>query len=125
MKKVKEFLKIIGYNAFFGTCLFLGTVKGIHGFMNLVSFLIWIVFIALALIVIVLEVEGEDAWKKIAEGSEKKNYPEKLSKFLTVIYISTLVYYGHVILAVVYLISSFIGNYVVKRVESFREDVSK
>jgi len=112
MEKLKDFLKFLGYNAFFGTSLFLGTVKGISGFMNLTGFLIWIAFILVVLIYVGLESQGEDAWRKVAENNKTQRYPQKIGRALSSAYVLTLVYFGHPILAIVYL-SSLVTAWVI------------
>jgi hypothetical protein len=123
MEKLKDFLKFLGYNAFFGTSLFLGTVKGISGFMNLTGFLIWIAFILVVLIYVGLESQGEDAWRKVAENNKTQKYPQKSGRLLSATYILTLVYFGHPILAIVYLITFLIAYTMAERSKTINQEI--
>jgi hypothetical protein len=97
-------------------------VKGISGFMNLTGFIIWLAFISITLIYIVLECEGEEAWRKVAENNKTQRYPQTLGRLLSIVYTLTLVFYGHILLAIVYLAASLVAYTMVKRTETFWEN---
>lgn len=116
MTKVKEFLKFFGYNSLFATALFLGAVKGMGGFMNLVSFLIWVAFILITLIYIVLESGGQELWAKVSKASSTPSF-QIPRRILTVLFITTLVFYGHFLLAILYLATALIVYQIYERIK--------
>ena len=49
MTKTKSLLTYLLTNSVFATCVYFGAVQGIPGFMNVVTFFIWFVFVVFVL----------------------------------------------------------------------------
>ena len=100
MTKTKSLLDYLFSNAIFGTCIYFGAVQGILGFMNFVAFMIWFVFI-----VFILGAFNEEAKIKMYEANNKRFKLGIIGHLITVGYIGVLVFYGHILLAALYLIT--------------------
>jgi hypothetical protein len=100
MTKTKSLLNYLFYNAIFGTCIYFGAVQGISGFMNVAAFMIWFVFIVFALSFL-----NEEAQIKMYESNNKRFKLGIVGHLITAGYIGVLVFYGHILLAALYLIS--------------------
>jgi hypothetical protein len=110
MTKTKSLLNYLFYNAIFGTCLYFGAVQGIPGFMNVASFMIWFVFIVFALTFL-----NEEAQIKLYEANNKRFNLSIVGHLITAGYIGVLVFYGHVLLGSIYLITVVLSYGMVER----------
>jgi hypothetical protein len=108
MKKFKKFLTFLAYNAAFATCLYFGAYKGIAGFMNVITFFIWFLFI-----VYVITCENEEVQIAAYDSSKSKYAP--VSNVLGIGYIGALVFYGHILLGALYVIMWCIFAYMIKK----------
>lgn len=110
MTKAKSLLKVLVTNTIFGTCLYLGTVQGISGFMNVVAFLIWFAFVIFALTFM-----NEESQIKTYEANNKRLNLGVIGHLITAGYIGVLVFYGHVLLGVIYLLTVILGNSMIEK----------
>jgi hypothetical protein len=117
MKKFKKFLTFLAYNAAFATCLYFGAYKGIAGFMNMITFLIWFLFIVYAITC------GDEKVQIVAYNSSKSKYAP-VSNVLGIGYIGVLVFYGHILLGALYVIIWCIFDYMIKRGKELVESAS-
>jgi hypothetical protein len=104
MTKTKSLLTYLLTNSVLATFLYFGVVQGIPGFMNVLTFWIWFVFV-----VFVLGAFNEEASIKMYEGEQKRFKLGILGKLISAIYIGVLVYYGHILLGSIYLITIIIS----------------
>jgi hypothetical protein len=104
MTKTKSLLSYLLTNSVLATCIYFGAVKGIPGFMNVVTFFIWFVFI-----VFVLGAFNDKAAIKLYEGEQKRFKMGILGKLISAIYIGVLVFYGHILLGAIYLFTVLLG----------------
>ncbi len=100
METLKRLFYFLLGNALTVTCLYFGAYKGIPGFMNVLSFIIWFMFV-----IFILSFTNKDTQKTAYLSSKKTILPTFLSSLIGVIYISVLVFYGHILLGALYLIS--------------------
>ena len=110
MTKTKSTLTYLFTNSVLATCVYFGVVKGIPGFMNVVTFFIWFVFV-----VFVLGTFNEEAAIKMYEGEQKRFKLGILGKLISAIYIGVLVFYGHILLGAIYLITIIVSYGMVER----------
>ena len=100
MTKTKNLLSYLLTNSTFATFIYFGVVKGIPGFMNVLTFFIWFVFI-----IFLLAIPNEEAQRAIYELSKNQFKLGFIGKLISVIYIGVLVYYGHILLGSIYLVT--------------------
>jgi hypothetical protein len=100
MTKTKNLLSYLLTNSAFATFIYFGVVKGIPGFMNVLTFFIWFVFI-----IFLLAIPNEEAQRAIYERSKNQFKLGFIGKLISVIYIGVLVYYGHILLGSIYLVT--------------------
>lgn len=100
MEQLKRLFYFLLGNALTVTCLYFGAYKGIPGFINVLSFIIWFMFV-----IFIFSFTNKDTQKTAYLSSKKTILPTFLSNLIGVIYISVLVFYGHILLGVLYLIS--------------------
>jgi len=117
MKKFKKFLTFLAYNAAFATCLYFGAYKGIPGFMNVIAFFIWFVFIVYVLTC------GNEEVQIVTYNSSKSKYAP-VSNVLDIGYIGVLVFYGHILLGALYVIQWVIFDYMIKKGKELVESTS-
>jgi hypothetical protein len=104
MTKTKSILKYLLFNSVFATCIYFGAIQGILGFMNILTFFIWVLFI-----LFILGSFSEESKIKVYESEEKKFKLGIFGHMITVVYVGVLVYYGHILLGSIYLITVFLG----------------
>ena len=104
MTKTKSILNYLIYNSVFSTCLYFGTIQGISGFMNILTFYIWFVFI-----VFIFGCFNQEAQIRVYENEQKKFKLGIFAHIITAAYVGVLVYYGHIFLGSIYLITVFLG----------------
>jgi hypothetical protein len=100
MTKTKSTLTYLLTNSVLATCVYFGAVQGIPGFMNILTFWVWFVFV-----VFVLGSFNDEAAIKMYEGEQKRFKLGFIGKLITAGYISVLVFYGHILLGAIYLIT--------------------
>jgi len=100
METLKRFFYFLLGNALTVTCLYFGAYKGIPGFMNVLSFIIWFMFV-----IFILTFLNKESQKTAYLSSKKTILPKFLNGLIGFSYISVLVFYGHILLGVLYLIS--------------------
>lgn len=105
---MKKFLTFLTYNAAFATCLYFGAYKGITGFMNVIAFFIWFLFIVYVITC------GNEEVQIVAYNSSKTKYAP-VSNALSIGYIGVLVFYGHILLGALYVIIWYISAYMIKK----------
>jgi hypothetical protein len=120
-KKVKNTLKFLAYNAVFSALLFLGVVKGIAGFMNIVGFLVVLTFVIVVSTVFLILSLDESLKQKIASSNSDRVYPRSVSLSLSIAYTITFAYYGHFFLAFLYMATSFMTYLISDWVEEARK----
>ncbi len=103
METLKRLFYFLFGNALTVTCLYFGAYKGIPGFMNVLSFIIWFIFI-----IYILTFLNEESQKSAYLSSKKTFLPKFLRGLIGFSYISVLVFYGHILLGAIYLISWFL-----------------
>ena len=104
MTKIKSILSYFVYNSVFSTCLYFGVIQGISGFMNILTFYIWFAFI-----VFVLGCFSEESKIRVYESDQKKFKLGVFAHIITISYVGILVYYGHILLGSIYLITILLG----------------
>ena len=117
MTKTKSLLKFILTNSVLATCIYFGAVQGIPGFMNVVTFFIWFVFV-----VFVLGAFNDEAAIKMYEGEQKRFKLGILGKLISAGYIGILVFYGHILLGSIYLITVMLGYGMIGRGKKLVEE---
>ena len=100
MTKTKSILNYLLFNSVFSTCLYFGAIQGISGFMNVLTFIIWFMFI-----VFVLGCFSEESKIRVYESDQKKFKLGIFGHMITAAYVGVLVYYGHILLGSIYLIT--------------------
>lgn len=110
MTKTKNTVKFFLYNSAFATFLYLGVIQGIPGFMNVVEFLIGFFFI-----VFVLGLFNEESQIRVYEEEKNRIKLGIIGHLITAAYVGVLVFYGHILLGVIYLISVLIGYAMIQR----------
>jgi hypothetical protein len=100
METLKRLFYFLFGNALTVTCLYFGAYKGIPGFMNVLSFIIWFMFV-----MFILAFLNKESQKTAYLSSKKTILPKFLSGLIGFSYISVLVFYGHILLGALYLIS--------------------
>jgi hypothetical protein len=110
MTKTKSTLTYLLTNSVLSTCIYFGVVQGIPGFMNVVTFFIWFVFV-----VFVLGVFNEEAAIKMYEGEHKRFKLGIVGHLITAAYIGVLVFYGHILLGAIYLITIILSYGMVEK----------
>ncbi len=110
MTKTKSLLSYLLTNSVLATCVYFGAIQGIPGFMNVVTFFIWFVFV-----VFVLGAFNDEAAIKTYEGEQKRFKLGIVGHLITAGYIGVLVFYGHILLGAVYLITIILGYGLVER----------
>jgi hypothetical protein len=116
MTKTKSLLTYLLTNSVFATCVYFGAVQGIPGFMNVVTFFIWFVFV-----VFVLGAFNDEAAIKMYEGEQKRFKLGILGKLISAIYIGVLVFYGHILLGVLYLLTVILSYGMIERGKKLME----
>jgi hypothetical protein len=117
MTKTKSLLSYLLTNSAFATFIYFGVVQGILGFMNVLTFSIWFLFV-----VFVLGTFNEEALIKVYEAEQKKFKLGILGKLISAIYIGVLVYYGHILLGSIYLITIILSYGMVERGKKLVEE---
>jgi len=110
MTKTKSFLIYLLTNSVLSTCVYFGAIQGISGFMNVVTFFVWFVFV-----VFVLGAFNDEAAIKMYEGEHKRFKMGIVGHLITASYIGVLVFYGHILLGAVYLITIILGYGMVEK----------
>jgi hypothetical protein len=110
MTKTKSLLTYLLTNSVLSTCVYFGAIQGIPGFMNVVTFFVWFVFV-----VFVLGAFNEEALIKVYEGEQKRFKLGIVGKLISAIYIGVLVFYGHILLGSIYLITIIISYGMVEK----------
>jgi hypothetical protein len=100
MTKTKSLLTYLLTNSVLATCIYFGAVQGIPGFMNVVTFFVWFVFVVFA-----LGSFNDEAAIKLYEGEKKRFNLGIVGQLITAAYIGVLVFYGHILLGSIYLIT--------------------
>lgn len=100
MTKIKSISKYLLFNSVFSTCLYFGVIQGISGFMNVLTFFIWFIFI-----LFILGSLSEESKIKVYEGQQNKFNLGIFGHMITAAYVGILVYYGHILLGSIYLIT--------------------
>jgi hypothetical protein len=98
MTKIKSFLKFLLTNSVFATFLYFGAVQGIPGFMNVLTFFIWFVFV-----IFLLSIPNEEVHKNLHGNSKNQFKLGVVGHLISAIYIGVLVFYGHILLGLIYL----------------------
>jgi hypothetical protein len=106
METLKRLFYFLLGNALTVTCLYFGAYKGIPGFMNVLSFIIWFMFI-----VYLLTFLNEKAQKSVYLSGKKSPVPTFFANIISICYILVLVFYGHIFLGSLYIISLFLFTY--------------
>lgn len=88
--------------------LYLGVIKGITGFMNLITFLLWSIFV-----MTVIATFNKEIWANLYEIDKKKKN-SWFSYLLSIVYGLILIFYGHFILATIYTLIWFLIFIMVK-----------
>ena len=104
MTKTKNILNYIVCNSVFSTCLYFGIIQGISGFMNILTFYIWFVFI-----LFIFGSFSQEAQIAVYKSDQKKFKLGIFAHIITATYVGILVYYGHILLGSIYLIANFLG----------------
>jgi hypothetical protein len=117
MTKTKSLLSYLLTNSVLATCVYFGAVQGIPGFMNVVTFFIWFVFI-----VYVLGAFNDNAAIKLYEGEQKKFKLGIVGHLISASYIGVLVFYGHILLGSIYLITIIISYGMVEKGKKLVEE---
>jgi len=117
MTKTKSLLDYIFTNSVLATCLYFGVVKGIPGFMNVVTFLIWFAFV-----VFVLGAFNDEALIKVYEAQQKRFKLGIFGHLVTAGYIGVLVFYGHILLGAIYLITIILSYGMVEKGKKLVEE---
>ncbi len=107
MTKTKSLLSYLLTNSVLVTCVYFGAIQGIPGFMNVVTFFIWFVF--------VLGAFNDEASIKMYEGEQKRFKLGILGHLITAGYIGVLVFYGHILLGSIYLITVILSYGLVEK----------
>jgi len=110
MTKTKSLLTYLFTNSVLATFVYFGVIQGIPGFMNILTFWIWFVFV-----VFVLGAFNEEAAIKMYEGEQKRFKLGILGKLISAGYIGILVFYGHILLGSIYLITVMLGYGMVEK----------
>jgi hypothetical protein len=105
MTKTKSFLTYLLTNSVLATCIYFGAIQGIPGFMNVVTFFIWFVFV-----VFVLGIANEEAKINLYKGKDKRINLGIFAHLITAGYIGVLVFYGHILLGTIYLITVLLSH---------------
>jgi len=116
MTKTKNLINYILINSVLATCTYFGAIQGISGFMNVVAFFIWFGFAIFALTIV-----NDDAAIKAYEGSQKRFKLGIFGHLITAGYIGVLVFYGHILLGAVYLITVILSYGLVERGKKLME----
>lgn len=98
MTKTKSILDYLLFNSVFATFIYFGAIQGISGFMNVVTFLIWFLFI-----LFILGSFIEETKIRLYESAKNKFKWGIFGHMITAAYIGVLVYYGHILLGSIYL----------------------
>jgi hypothetical protein len=106
MEQLKRLFYFLLGNTLTVTCLYFGAYKGIPGFMNVLSFIIWFMFV-----IFILSFINKESQKTAYLSIKKTILPNFLSSLIGVIYISVLVFYGHILLGALYLVSWILFDY--------------
>jgi hypothetical protein len=118
MTKTKSILNYLVYNSLFATCLYFGIIQGISGFMNILTFYIWFVFI-----VFIFGCFSEEAQIRVYENEQKKFKLGIFAHIITATYVGTLVYCGHILLGSIYLITILLGYCMIASGKKLAEEV--
>jgi hypothetical protein len=110
MTKTKNLLTYLFTNSVLATCIYFGAIQGIPGFMNVVTFFVWFVFV-----VFVLGAFNEEAAIKAYEGEHKRFKLGIVGHLITAAYIGVLVFYGHILLGSIYLITILLSYGITQR----------
>ena len=116
MTKTKSILNYIVYNSVFSTFLYFGLIQGISGFMNILTFYIWFVFI-----MFIFGSFSQEAQIAVYKSDQKKFKLGIFAHIITAAYVGILVYYGHILLGSIYLISTFLGYAMIANGKKFVE----
>ena len=117
MTKTKSLLSYLLTNSVLATCVYFGAIQGIPGFMNVITFYFWFAFV-----VFVLSAFNEEASIKAYEVEQKRFKLGILGHLITAGYIGVLVFYGHILLGAVYLITIILGYGLVERGKKLVEE---
>jgi hypothetical protein len=118
MTKTKSLLSYLLTNSVLATCVYFGVIQGIPGFMNVVTFFIWFVFV-----VFVLGAFNDEASIKLYKGGEKRFKLGIVGHLITAGYIGVLVFYGHILLGSIYLITVILSYGMVERGKKLVEEL--
>jgi hypothetical protein len=110
MTKTKSLPIYLLTNSVLATCIYFGAIQGIPGFMNVVTFFVWFVFV-----VFVLGAFNDNAAIKLYEGEHKRFKLGIIGHLITAAYIGVLVFYGHILLGSIYLITIILSYGMVER----------
>jgi len=116
MTKTKSFLTYLLTNSVLATCIYFGAIQGIPGFMNILTFWIWFVFV-----VFVLGAFNDDAAIKLYEGEQNRFKLGIFAHLITAGYIGVLVFYGHILLSVLYLLTVLLSYGMIERGKKLKE----
>jgi hypothetical protein len=117
MTKTKNLLTYLLTNSVLATCIYFGAIQGIPGFMNVVTFFIWFVFV-----VFVLGAFNDEAAIKMYEGEQKRFKLGIVGRLITAGYIGVLVFYGHILLGSIYLITVILSYCLVEKGKKLVEE---
>lgn len=116
MTKTKSIINDLVYNSLFSTCLYFGVIQGISGFMNILTFYIWFVFI-----LIIFGCFDQESQIRVYERDQKKFRLGIFAHIITAAYVGILVYYGHFLLGSIYLITILLGYAMIASGKKFVE----
>jgi hypothetical protein len=106
MKNLQKILTYLLTQGTFIACLYYGAYQGIPGFMNILSVIVWFVFI-----VYLLTCYNEDSQKSLYLSSKKVPVPYSVSILLGIGYIAVMVFFGHILLGSLYAVSVILYDY--------------
>jgi hypothetical protein len=98
MTKTKNLIFYLLTNSVFATFVYFGAVQGIPGFINVLTFFIWFVFI-----IFLLAILNEESQKALYERSKNQFKLGVVGHLISATYIGVLVFYGHILLGMIYL----------------------
>lgn len=110
MTKFKNTLGLLLTNALLVACLYYGVYKGITGFMNFLSFIIWFTFIVCVLTFWIDEsviVHYNHVKSRINFGI--------LEKLFDILCVAVLVYFGHFLLGSIFTITLSLQEYMIHK----------
>ena len=118
MTKTKSILNYLVYNSVFSTCLYFGAIQSISGFMNILTFYIWFAFI-----LFIFGCFSQEAQIAVYKSDQKKFRLGIFAHIITAAYVGILVYYGHILLGSIYLITILLGHAMIASGKKLVEEV--